>query len=134
MAISKISEHEISQPAFMENSFSSLKPIKPKMHLRNKRHSYVTQDMSPIDLNILNSMKPDNVQSFLARKRSLNNNSDLREYKNLVASVSGVKSPEYLSKLGGSPSYYEMETFNKVNQQVFSKDPMSKIKGSKAQL
>ena len=113
--MSKISDHEQSLPAFMENSFSTNTVIKPKKHLKNKRHSYVNQDMNPIDLNILNSLKPDNIQSFLARKRSLNNNSDLRDYKNLVVSVSGVKPPEYLSKLGGSPSYHEIESFNKIN-------------------
>ena len=91
----------------MENSFTSLqKGSQPFVNkLKNKRHSYITQDMNPIDVNILNNLKADNVQTILARKRSLNNHSDLQSYRNLVMSVSNVKSPEYLSKLGGSPSY-----------------------------
>lgn len=42
--------------------------------------------------------------------------------------------PEYLSKLGGSPSNLEMMISNQTNEMVYSADPMSKIKGSKASL
>ena len=47
----------------MENSFTSLqKGSQPFVNkLKNKRHSYITQDMNPIDVNILNNLKADNV-------------------------------------------------------------------------
>jgi hypothetical protein len=39
-----------------------------------------------------------------------------------------------LSKLGGSPSNLERMLIDQTNEEIYSKDPMVKIKGSKASL
>jgi hypothetical protein len=87
-----------SLPISPENSFET------KKSLRRKRYSHHQKANNPIDASILLNNQ-DTFSSILARKRSLNNHSDLQSYKNLVDSVQPVRVPEHLSKLGGSPSY-----------------------------
>lgn len=58
----------------------------------------------------------------------------MADYRKYLGSLQALQKPRHLSKLGGSPLNLEKIINDQTNEKVYSKDPMSKIKGSKASL
>jgi hypothetical protein len=105
----------------------AMNKIHQESYFKQKRYTELPAVASNSDLQASES-------SVFGRKRSLKSHSDMADYKQFLNSMQPVRKPEYLSKLGGSPSNLEAMLSNQTNSLVYSADPMSKIKGSKASL